>query len=237
MKEPLVLNLIDVSAWIIRGPEGPSYQGVLPKRMKFFHVSVAPGLRLILIDSNGNICISDGYRDPIASLLARETKAGVQRPGYSGHNFGLSIDLDVEQTLRRMSLTYDALLDWMATRGWYCHRRDRQRGMEDWHFNYFGPNHEAHNASAVQAWIIQNYGPFISGDEAWVQERLFATSFYHGEIDGKFGPLSRKALSAFEAAYDLPTDGVIDDMSCRTLAIVTAQKQITVAQPLLAPMA
>lgn len=224
----LTLQLSDLSDWPLKGPKNDSYKGILPKRMRFVHPSAVNPLRMVLQEIPG-IAFSDMYRDPIASLMARKTKVGVQRPGYSGHNYGISVDVDIDQTLIESKLNYLSFLDRMAACGWTCHRSDKSRGSECWHFNLLGMgSNPPSGATGPQLWIQKTYGDLLEGDEIWVQTLLSKLGFYQGEIDGKFGPLSRAALQAFERAYDLDADGVLCSMAMRTLAIVTANKQIQV---------
>ncbi|HEX7057399.1 MAG TPA: L,D-transpeptidase family protein [Bacilli bacterium] len=42
-----------------------------------------------------------------------------------------------------------------------------------------------------------------------IQSRLKSAGYFHGPINGKFGPQTEQALKAFEAAENLPVDGVI----------------------------
>jgi len=42
-----------------------------------------------------------------------------------------------------------------------------------------------------------------------VQRRLIELGFDPGEIDGRFGPNTEKAVKAFQKKYDLETDGVV----------------------------
>ena len=52
--------------------------------------------------------------------------------------------------------------------------------------------------------------------EAWLQSRLTAHGFACGPIDGAVGPITIAAIRAFEAARNLPVDGMADE------AVVTA---------------
>jgi len=236
----MVLLLDDLTDWPIKGPEGGLYHGKLPTRMKFIHPNVRPTLLRLLVDSLWSIRLTDMYRDAVVSLLARLSKAGVQRPGWSGHNYGISLDLDVDGTLRsfqkinerraisaRLPSEYSGLLDWMYERGWVCHRHDDQRGFEDWHFNSWGstPSSPPHGTRGVSTWIDEHHD--FDLDEKGAQKALAAIGLYHGDIDGDFGPLSRAALQAFERAYHLLADGYLDSVACRTLAFVTAERKIT----------
>lgn len=126
----LALQLVDVSNWPIKGPLGNVYNGVLPTRMKLVHPSVVDGLRAITVANNYYIAMSDMFRSPASSLAARQQKSGVQRPGFSGHNYGISIDIDIDQSVKLMGMSYPDLVRWMATKGWTCYRSDYQLGPE-----------------------------------------------------------------------------------------------------------
>jgi hypothetical protein len=251
MKSPMQLRLADITSWQIAGPEGDRYKGRLPTRMKYVHPDVVSCLKRILVDGYWLLRISDMYRDPIASLmayveyLAGRKSGGVQRPGWSGHNYGISIDVDVEGILvsfRHANLvapfgpsmplpsTYPELLLWMAERGWSCHRRDGKRGPEDWHFNCWGEGRvlPPHGAAGAGLWIGDHHGSDFDLDETEAQTALQKLGLYHGDLDGDWGPLSKAALMAFERTYALPPDGRLDAIACRTLAIASATKELIV---------
>lgn len=224
----LTLDLVDITGWKLHGPQSDAYKGQVPRRMKYLHPSVLPNF-VALLEEAPWMAFSDIYRDPIASLEARRTKAGVQRPGYSAHNYGFAFDADVDQCLKGGFGSYAQMLVVLVKHGWTCHRSDGQRGSEDWHQNALGgiDAKKFPGSSGPQRWILEHYGPQLMGDETWAQERLAKAGFYQGDIDGKFGPLSRRALMSFERAYDLTPDGILDEITMRTLAIVTAEKNVT----------
>jgi peptidoglycan hydrolase-like protein with peptidoglycan-binding domain len=223
----LKLQLVDVTDWKIKGPQDSAYKGVLPTRMKYIHPSALAGLRAITLDNQFKVAISDMFRSPMASLEARQRKTGVQRPGYSAHNYGIAIDVDVDQTLTLMSMTYSDFLAWMSQSGWTCHRSDQKRGSEDWHFNLLGMGATPPTGAAgPQRWIVNTYGKELTGDERWAQQCLHSLKLYEGEIDGDFGNLSRAALLAFQRMYKIPEDCVLDELTCRSLAIATAEMEI-----------
>jgi len=55
---------------------------------------------------------------------------------------------------------------------------------------------------------------------------LATMGYYHGAIDGRFGPLTEEAARVFQQAWDLPVDGEIGPMTMRTLAFVGAVKRV-----------
>lgn len=236
------LNLCDLSSLRLKGPTGPVYNGVVPKRMKFL-APWAVSKFVDLLIALPFIAFSDIFRDPIASLEARRSKAGVQRPGYSAHNYGFAFDVDVDQVLKagaviRGAFSYPTLLGILKDHGFTCHRPDGLRGSEDWHFNYLDGIDATQfpRSAGPQKLILDKWGSFLQGDEAWVQECLKEVGLYRGEIDGAFGPQSKASLMAFERAYDLTPDGIIDEMTSRTLAIATAKKDIWPVTDLITPV-
>jgi peptidoglycan hydrolase-like protein with peptidoglycan-binding domain len=228
----LILQLVDVSNWPIKGPQGGGYNGILPTRMKLIHPSVVDGLRAITVQNGYNIAMSDMFRSPASSLAARQQKTGVQRPGFSGHNYGISIDIDIDQSIKLMGMSYPDLVRWMATKGWTCYRSDYQLGPEAWHFNFLnmGPTPPPRSDGPIQ-WITNTYGPQLTGDEKWVQTCLQQLKLYDGAIDGQFGAHSQAALKQFELMYQLPPTGVIDQINCWSLAIATCTKNIIPSTP------
>src|SRR5688500_12568851 len=96
---------------------------MVPKRMRFLHPEAAESL-VGLEGDTGGFVYSDIYRSAESSLAARRIKRGVQRPGYSGHNYGFSVDLDIEEIMRTKKILYRDIIHLMQKRGWYCHRRD-----------------------------------------------------------------------------------------------------------------
>jgi hypothetical protein len=232
MNTPMVLKLVDLTSLAILGPLGTSYKGVMPKRMKFFHPSAAKSFK-DLVTAYPGVAMSDGYRDAMASLVARQNKSGVQPPGWSGHNYGISFDCDVEQTLKNLKVTYSSLLELFKSYGWTCHRADGQLGSESWHFNCLSMgDNPPKGAEGPQLWMRQNYPMFCRKSDAtwndleWVQTMLQKLKLYGGAVDGSNGPLTRAGINAFCKAYDLKNNGP-DERVIRTLAIVTAEKEIT----------
>lgn len=182
----------------------------------------------------GSIRVSDMFRTVEESMKARAEKAGVQPPGFSAHNFGLAVDVDVDDMLRRFRCTKPELDAKMAQYDWYCHRKDGNRGMEDWHYNYLGPSPEkwlasaskTSTAGAVEAKIVDLYAEGLSLDPSEAQEALKKMRMYSGDIDGEIGPRSRQAIAAFQRAWKLPATGELDARTERTLAVVTAEIEI-----------
>lgn len=181
--------------------------------------------------------VSDVFRSPESSLSAMQSKAGVQPPGYSGHNFGFSIDVAVDAVLKALNVTKPQLDEKLKAFGWYCHRKDGARGFEDWHYNHFGRGAKADpylaacaasttTAAGVEKRITDLYGPAFTLDTTELQVLLKKLKLYGGDIDGDFGPRSREAVLAFERTWKLPVDGKPDPKLMRTLATVASQQTL-----------
>jgi len=110
----------------------------LAARMRFLHPEAATAF--IRMNTERVVRCSDMLRTPEGSLQNRRRKKGRGlRPGWSGHNFGFSIDIDVGWMLKTYKWDKVQLDAWMASHGWYCHNPPgTKRGFEAWHYNYFG---------------------------------------------------------------------------------------------------
>jgi hypothetical protein len=189
---------------------------------------------------SGGLIYSDIYRSPAESLIARRQKTGVQPPGYSAHNFGMAVDIALEETIHKFGWDYPGLVAFMESYGWYCHRRDLRSGAsESWHFNYIGTNEAAKkylrlaNERAPRTWsqpieqLIQDmYGNAFVLSIPQVQQLLRFIRMYNGAIDGVLGPLTQEAIKVFRRAWGLPLGSGIDAMLMRTLYIVSAPLNI-----------
>ena len=230
----LILALLPDS---LRGPDDPDYKGQVPKRARFLEPGAAASL-LALVNLHPWLTFTDVYRSPESSLAARRTKRGVQPPGFSAHNFGLAVDLDVGACLKLGKLRYPELVENMRQGNWYCHRRDLdQTASESWHFNFLGPgaaqllkeaDPQAANTWAwpVESRIIELYGEAFKLTDLEVQMGLAALRFYTGDLDGALGSLARESIAAFQRAWGLPDDGVAGPRTRRVLAVVTAEVEL-----------
>lgn len=203
--------------------------GRLPDRALFLHPDAAESFLAYLAPY---VVVSDMFRSAEASLAAVRAKRGAKAPGFSGHGYGLSIDIDVEEFLRDTGDTKRDLDAWMANRSWYCHRGDHALPSfhpvnEAWHYNYL-PGHPYGRASsiALERQITDTYGTTWSLGPCGVQQYLQQLGLYGGAVDGDAGPLTREALRAFQRTWNLPDTGKPDPKTLRTLAYVTADLRV-----------
>ena len=85
------------------------------------------------------IRVTDMWRSA-AGGLATILKKGGRSPGYSGHNYGHSIDIGVSEALEELGFKRKYQLDdWMRSRGWHCWRLDGKRSREEWHYDFDRP--------------------------------------------------------------------------------------------------
>ena len=226
----LTLSLVRVPN--VLGIYGAS-KDVFPARMSLLHPEAAEAFDLVQKDMGKKLRVSDMFRTAEQSLQARAEKAGVQPPGFSLHNFGIAIDVDIDSMLAATKMNkpdFDLL---MWSHGWCCHRKDKKRGFEDWHYNYLGRADEAepflaasakstNTSAAGEAKIVSLYKDGLTLEPAEVQECLAHLKFYGGDIDGKIGSRSRQAIMAFQRAWRLQPSGQVDARTERTLAYVSA---------------
>lgn len=178
------------------------------------------------------LIISDMLRTPESSLKAVKAGRGAKMPGFSGHNYGLSIDIDVISVMKNLGIKKKRELDeLMATNGWFCHRTDSLLKSESWHYNYLGVGFvigkaRLNTANYIEAKIKDLYGENFTLSPEQIQENLKKLAMYGGDIDGKIGPRSKEAINIFQRAWSLPVTGVADKTTQRTLAFVTREIKI-----------
>lgn len=202
-------------------------------RMPYLAPEAALALLALEKDTDG-LVYTDMWRDPMASLLARRSRRFTQLPGYSTHNYGLAIDLDVKAILQQKKIRYEDLLRIMKKRGWYCHRKD---GLENWpeadHFDYLGANAQTYLERATfdpASWdlpgemkIWELYGKNFQLSVREVQEHLAKMHLFSGAFTGHSDPYTREAILAFQRAWDLTQTGMADISTCRVLIFVSAE--------------
>lgn len=225
----IVLTSLPITTLGIYGPK----KDQLPERMRYLHPGAARAF--LAADTDVRLRVSDMLRSAESSLAAVRAGRGAQPPGWSGHNYGLSVDLDVEWTLRRQSWKKSDLDAFMANHGWYCHRRDSKLDHESWHFNHFGTDTTRWRwlkacegarttAPGLEAKIQYLYGAQIKLGAHDTQAALKKLGLYSGAIDGITGPLTKEALGAFARAWRL--EGKPAAALQRTLAFVAADREV-----------
>jgi hypothetical protein len=226
----LSLNLVSVPN--VLGIYGAT-KDVFPAKMARLHPDAAAAFLAAEKGLGVRLRVSDMFRTAEQSLQARAQKAGVQPPGWSLHNYGVAIDIDTDAMLKSTKLAKPALDKEMEKYGWFCHRKDGKRGMEDWHYNYFGVGEAAapflkacasstNTSAGGDAKILSLYKDALTLDAKEVQECLAHLKLYSGEIDGAIGPRSKEALMAFQRTWKLQPSGQVDKKTERTLAYVSA---------------
>lgn len=204
----------------------------VPAWMRLMHPSAAEAL-VALETKYGPLSYTDIWRSAEVSLHAQESKTGVQAPGFSGHNFGFSVDMDVDGCQKKAGIRYQRLLEIMAEFQFFCHRRDGSLGSEEWHFNHFpdpkylarmdSKNHHTWSHGIEQR-IVDIYGGQFILDVRSVQQSLAQLKLYSGPLDGEPSAILTQSIRAFQRAWKLSDDGVTGPMTQRTLAFVAANK-------------
>ena len=215
--------------------------GKIPSRMMYLRdipernmlESYTAWQRLKQVQEYKPLIYTDIYRSPASSAEAYARKVGVAKPGYSGHNYGISVDVAVEASMRRHKITYTQLCNIMIVYGWTPYQgkvSSYKRGKEDWHFNFIGEwsysandnnNKVKPGADQVNTWILQNY--HFEDDMKYIQVCLKKLKFYQGEIDGLKGPLTSNGIKKFQQAWfpkTLPTTGKLDNLTVRLVNII-----------------
>jgi hypothetical protein len=208
--------------------------GRLPDRMRLLHPDAARMFRAI----EDWVVVSDMFRSPESSLAAVRAKRGAQPPGFSAHNYGLAIDLDLDASAKRLAalvkcktISKSDLDEAMASAGWFCHRLDEHDfdDFEAWHFQGLSIHaRPAGNRSSdeVEARILELYGRDLAPEDRECQASLRQLGMYHGALDGDIGPLTREATRAFQRAWGVVETGKLDARTRRTLAYVSCGRTV-----------
>lgn len=209
-------------------------EGRLPARFRWLHPWALTALEAVNSALGLRLPLSDVLRSPIESAMARATKTGVMPPGFSGHNYGFSIDVDINAVVQKV--TYHDLLQAMADQHWYPIRSDGVRGFEDWHFNWIrhdGPpkTTAVYNRGQRQldlSNMVDDYRSILIDTQVdLMQARLKVLGLYHGEIDGLLGPHTREGALAFRRAYQLNQNLSVDTTAFhRCLALAACFKAL-----------
>lgn len=211
----------------LAGPQGDDYHGRVPQRALLMRPEAAEAL-LAFDDACGGAVYTDIYRSPPEVLAAHRAKGGTQPVGYSFHEFGGPVDVEVGETLKKLSWSYDDLCLAMAEHGFYCHRRDKNpTASESWHFNFLGQD-----AEQLLALCTDDHQTWARPAEAMIQKwygdqlRLDAAS-----ISAALQAAGCTSVHEFQEKWDLVADGVAGPITQRVLACVTAEIQIVDPQP------
>lgn len=205
-------------------------------KLKFLAPDAAGALLKVEKDTGGLI-YTDLWRDPVASMVAKRTRRSTQLPGYSAHNFGMGMDLDVKTILAEKKILYEDLLYLLKKRGWYCHRRDGVENATDFdHFNFLGDTANQYLLKctmdpvtwdyAVDDRITERYQADFQLSVKQVQTSLAGIGFYAGEPSGTIDLYTREAIMAFQRAWDLIENGLADATLCRVVAFVTSSREM-----------
>jgi hypothetical protein len=209
----------------------------MPERMSFLHPDAAASFLAMDLPSL-RLRVSDVFRSPESSLAAVQAGRGAQMPSYSGHNYGFSVDLDVDYLIKKGRFgSKEALDTFMEKNGWFCHRRDHKLAFECWHFNYgigsFIKKGEATTAAAIERKIVATYGAQFKLTNKDAQAALKKLGLYSGEVDGKIGPISLESVKAFQRCWGLDKHprskaeyGTIGPVTQRTLAYCSSDRAV-----------
>lgn len=211
----------------------------MPARMCFLHPRAAMQLTLAQNDLGNNLVFSDMWR-PMVESLNRKYRGGVvstitKPPGFSGHNFGLSFDIDTEKTMKLTGLTKRQLDAALAKHGIECHRRDGLLKVEAWHYNCLTPEAlskiGSSSAPAVEWLAGQLYAQTWNPTPSQIQRALNITMHANLKVDGKIGAATRAAVTLFQKKWHLVADGDCGPVTSRVLQMHAAELTFATDKP------
>jgi hypothetical protein len=210
----------------LRGIYGPN-KDKLGERMLYAH----PDLYKSIMDLEAagvRLVFSDIFRSAKESLAAKRAKPGLVMPaGYSAHNFGLAVDLDVNAIMRELKLDKKRLDELLASFGLFCHRTDHKMLAECWHYNAFGDDpkkwkglFQTSTARAIEQKIVSIYGEQFKMSHDEVIAALKSLRYFDT------GDTPRNAIARFQTHWDLSVDGIAGPKTQRLLSYLTNTTEI-----------
>jgi hypothetical protein len=206
----------------LAGPDDDDYRGLVPQRFLYMLPEAAKALMLVEQDTGGLI-YTDIFRSAESSLKAYQSKPGTQPPAYSYHNYGGCADVDVDRSLKKLGTNYEGLVEIMAARQFYCHRRDgNPTASESWHFNYLGDD-----ADALLELTTTDHSTWARPAEAMIQKWYGPGFQLTADQVALLIPIAHATdIRDFQRRWGLVVDGVAGPKTQRVLAYATATQQI-----------
>lgn len=210
----------------------------MPFRALFAHPVLATAI--LSTEKDGfRLTYSDIFRDAKTSLARRRefvAKGGPQlaaKPGFSAHNFGFAVDLDVQKIMKDYSINKEHLDVLLRDKySLYCHRRDHSLASECWHYNALGGGatallqHSSKNSTsgAVEAFILSVYGKDFDITRDQCIQAIRALGFMPEKVDNAITEVA--AIKKFQLFWDLQVDGILGPQCKRLLAYLTATTEL-----------
>lgn len=174
------------------------------------------------------LVFSDIFRSAKASLDAKRAKPHLVMPaGFSAHNFGLAVDIDVQAVCKELGLDKRKLDELLAGFGLYCHRIDHKTLAECWHYNALGDDAKrwlgamtTSTAPSVEKKIQALYGDALKLSSEEVSAALRSLGYFDKETS------IRSAVQRFQEHWDLAPDGVAGPKTQRLLAYLTCKTEV-----------
>jgi hypothetical protein len=206
-------------------------------KKKYLAIDAAASLKLVERDSGG-LVYADLWQDGVAVFCAKRRNPDSPKPGYSSHQFGFGVDLDLRGTQEKTRLNYKELLKVMEKSFWYCYRRDEEPNLPgSEHFDYFGEHAMNYLLKATYdpiKWpraaeerIHELHGEDFSLSIAQVQKKLGELGIYSLPISGELDEYTREAIMVFQRAWGLSEDGTASMPFCRVLSVLTVELEIS----------
>lgn len=204
--------------------------GLLPQRMALLEPAAAVAFNNMTAAASGLMAFTDVYRSVQYQIECIKGASPVKRklyapPSKSGHNFGMSIDVDIAETLENFSKSdhqdlvaasksRDTLAKWMEQFGW------RGIGSEAWHFDFRG------DYALVTERILAVHGKGFALDNVELQVALNTLVNAGLTADGVLGSKTTAAVTRARDILCIDQGTGADAWFQRVLACATAKLEV-----------
>ena len=203
-------TIIGPTFTLVRFPEGVfkdiyGRPEILATRMRWINKDVLIEMNSIETSPyKGMIVISDITRKPSESFIARQQKGKhVAQVGLSGHNYGISIDIDIKKTAHNIGVHPNQLPAIMKEMGLIG------ISSESWHYNF------RHLASRYYFYSLYEKA-----------SKEFKAHFKKGFVS-KFNKaigLNLKSIKTIQAYLDITSDGILGRQSFCAASMLMAER-------------
>ena len=133
----------------------------------------------------------------------RSGMAPVASPGYSNHGLGITVDFN-SGVQNRYSAEHNWMLSEGTKYGWDW--TEGRRIGEPWHWSY-NSSKDRMKGSSIQPAPSSPSTAIPVADLAETQRQLTALGYSPGPVDGKLGPSTKAAVTAYQKDRGLTADG------------------------------
>lgn len=186
--------------------------------------------------------VLDAWHSPALTLYDKRMHSTQWAVGYSPFDYGMAIRFKVPERIKRFDSLYEEVRETVEKYGWFFYRHPSYTSaIYPWGETliYLSNNEQINRFEtadpttwgfAAEMEIYARYGQYFTLSPAQIRTKLYNLGLYYGRVDVEtslgLDVNSREAILAFQRTWKLAENGQPDTQFQRTLALVSAEKEI-----------